>query len=139
MVAHNIKGVSVNSINSLWKKVNYPDDDPRREKLPPRCDRTWFCRTFFGTDDTDKNAEESIWGLLENLNMYDPLALMACVPAYREANFLWDTKYVNGTPHRIAGVSQAQNGIVDASSMSDEMAALFTLGFRNSMQGISQQ
>ena len=139
MVAHNIKGVSVNSINSLWKKVNYPEDDPRREKLPARCDRTWFCRTFFGTDDTDKNAEESIWGLLENLNMYDPLALMACVPAYREANFLWDTKYVNGTPHRIAGVSQAQNGIVDASSMSDEMAALFTLGFRNSMQGISQQ
>ena len=138
MVAHNIRTTSVTSINSLWKKVNYAEDDPRREKLPARCDRTWFCRTFFGTDDTDKDSEESIWSLLENLNMYDPLALMACVPAFRETNFLWDTKYVNGTPHSIAGVSQTQNGIIDATGMSDEMAAIFGLGFRNSMQNICQ-
>ena len=70
--------------------------------------------------------------------MYDPLALMACIPAYRETNFLWDTKYVNGTPHSIAGVSQTQNGIIDATGMSDEMAAIFGLGFRNSMQNICQ-
>jgi inosine-uridine nucleoside N-ribohydrolase len=136
MVAHNIKSVSVDSINCLWKKVNYAGADARREKLPPRCDRTWFCRTFFGSDDVDKQPDESIWPLLGNLNMYDPLALMACVSAYRETNFVWDTIYVNGTPHRIAGVSENQNGIVDARGMSDEMASLFGLAFRNALQNI---
>lgn len=139
MVAHNIKKVSVDSINQLWKKVNLTAGDPRREKLPSRCDRTWFCHTFFGLDDVVQKADESIWPRLKNLNMYDPLALMACVPAYRDNSFVWETKFVNGTPHRIAGTSDIQTGIVDAEDMSNEMANIFSMAFRSSLENICTQ
>ena len=139
MHAHNIKKVSVDSINQLWKKVNLTAGDPRREKLPSRCDRTWFCHTFFGLDDVVQKADESIWPRLKNLNMYDPLALMACVPAYRDNSFVWETKFVNGTPHRIAGTSDIQTGIVDAEDMSNEMANIFSMAFRSSLENICTQ
>ena len=96
MVATNIRSVSKLSIDQLWNKVILHPTDPRREKLPNRCDVSWFCRTFMGKGEISKDWNASVWTLVKKLNMYDPLAVLLCVPAYRSTHFDGKIKIVNG-------------------------------------------
>lgn len=124
MVASNIRGVAESQLIKLWKKVNYPMGDPRREKLPARCNRHWFSRTFCGIDDVNE-TESSIWSQITKINMYDPLALLACVPFFRKRHFTLSTRMVNGVPHILSGVSNIETGIKDVVSLHDDLCSLF--------------
>uniref|UniRef100_A0A7S4SA71 Guanylate cyclase domain-containing protein n=2 Tax=Ditylum brightwellii TaxID=49249 RepID=A0A7S4SA71_9STRA len=139
MVVNNIVNVRTASINELWKKVNMPTSDTRREKLPPRCNRLWFCQTFLGRDDVETDGASPIMSHVEKLNMYDPLALLCCVPAYREAHFRMETVTVNGVPQSVVGLSQDQTGIVDPEVLCAELFSLFRLAFLRSLQNICKR
>ncbi|KAL7469251.1 hypothetical protein ACHAXS_009513 [Conticribra weissflogii] len=133
MVATNVRGVSKLSIDQLWNKVILHPADPRREKLPSRCDINWFCRTFMGTTEVSKDWSSSIWSHVKKLNMYDPLAVLLCVPAYRSTHFKWKTKIVNGVQHIVVGTSELDTGISNRISLYHEYATLFLTAFTESL------
>mmetsp|Transcript_2252 Transcript_2252/g.5269 ORF Transcript_2252/g.5269 Transcript_2252/m.5269 type:complete len:1378 (+) Transcript_2252:1-4134(+) len=133
MVATNVRGVSKLSIDQLWNKVILHPADPRREKLPSRCDINWFCRTFMGTTEVSKDWTSSIWSHVKKLNMYDPLAVLLCVPAYRSTHFKWKTKIVNGVQHIVVGTSELDTGICNRLSLYHEYATLFLTAFTESL------
>jgi tetratricopeptide (TPR) repeat protein len=133
MVATNIRAVSKLGIEQLWNKVHLHPSDPRREKIPPRCDANWFCQTFMNKGETSKERSSSVWLLVKKLNMYDPLAVLLCVPAYRATHFNWQTKVVNGVSHIVVGTSERDTGINTRLSLYAEYASLFYDAFLDSL------
>uniref|UniRef100_A0A7R9WJU7 Uncharacterized protein n=1 Tax=Pseudictyota dubia TaxID=2749911 RepID=A0A7R9WJU7_9STRA len=133
MVATNARSVSMASINHLWTKVNLPLADPRREKLPPRCNRAWFCKTFFGTEDVEVEGN-SIWSLVTKMNMYDPFTMMCCVPELRDELFDYETKEVNGVKHKLIGASETNTGIKDAPALCEKLSSLLQLSLKSALQ-----
>ena len=78
------------SIEQLWKRAASPaDDGAARMGLPPRCDATWFKKTFCGGDAgvDGRGPCDPIWDLVKTFNMYDTLALIAAVPLLRDVIF----------------------------------------------------
>ena len=132
-VAANIRSVSKLSIDQLWNKVVLHPSDPRREKVPKRCDISWFCRTFLGKGEISKDWTVSVWPLVKKLNLYGPLAVLLCVPAYRVAHFEWKTKVVNGLPHIVVGVSERDTGIKNRVALYTEYSSLFFYAFQESL------
>jgi len=133
MVASNVRSVSKLSIDQLWNKVILHPSDPRREKLPSRCDVSWFCRTFMSKGEISKEWSSSVWTLVKKLNMYDPLAVILCVPAYRTAHFDWKEKVVNGVSHIVVGTSERDTGIKNRLSLYNEYSSLFLYAFQESL------
>merc|ERR1712194_445377 len=140
-VARNICSVSKLSIEQLWNKVILHPSDPRREKVPKRCDVSWFCRTFMGKGEISKEWTISVWTLVKKLNLYGPLAVILCVPAYRATHFDWKTKVVNGCSHIVVGVSERDTGIKNRVSLHTEYSSLFFYAFQESlnMYALSQE
>jgi hypothetical protein len=133
MTAVNIQAVMKQGVDSLWKKVILPSHDPRREKLPSRCDVRWFYKVFLGQERDPEELSASIWRKVKTLNMYDPLAVMMCVPSYRSLYFKSKSKIVNGVEHIVIGESEVENGVVDEASLFNEYSRLFSLAFQNSL------
>ena len=133
MVATNIRSVSKLSIDQLWNKVILHPTDPRREKLPNRCDVSWFCRTFMSKGEISSSWTASVWTLVKKLNMYDPLAVLLCVPAYRNTHFEGKTKVVNGVSHIVVGTSERDTGIRNRLSLYTEYSLLFLYAFQESL------
>jgi len=125
MVAANIRRMSKHSLDQLWNKVILPPEDPRREKLPARCDVRWFYKTFCGTDQIPKELPPSIWTQVEKLNMYDPLAVLICVPSYRSLHFSCKSKIVKGVSHLVIGTSENDTGVNNQISLYKEYSHLF--------------
>jgi len=125
MVAANIRRKSKHSIDQLWNKVILPSDDPRREKLPSRCDVKWFYKTFCGTEEVPEEITKSIWTQVEKLNMYDPLAVLLCVPSLRALHFSCKAKTVKGVSHVVVGTSECDTGISNQMSLYKEYSHLF--------------
>ena len=133
MVARNIRSVSRVSVDQLWKKVRLHPSDPRREKLPNRCDVNWFCRIFMSKGEISKDWKASVWPLVQKLNMYDPLALLLAVPAYRAAHFCCKEKNVNDVTHLVVGTSERDTGIKNKLALFDEYSTLFLSAFEESL------
>ncbi|KAK1747849.1 soluble adenylyl cyclase [Skeletonema marinoi] len=133
MVARNIRSVSKISVDQLWNKVRLHPSDPRREKIPNRCDVNWFCRTFMSKGELSKDWKASVWSLVQKLNMYDPLAMLLAVPAYRTAHFAFKEKVVNGVTHLCVGTSERDTGIKNRLALFDEYSTLFLSAFEESL------
>ena len=133
MVAANVRSVSKLSIDQLWNKVILHPSDPRREKLPERCDVSWFCRTFMSKGELSNNWTSSVWTLVKKLNMYDPLAVLLCVPAYRDVHFEGKSVVVNGVTHIVVGTSERDTGIRSRISLYNEYSSLFLYAFQESL------
>ncbi len=133
MVARNIRSVSKISVDQLWNKVRLHPSDPRREKIPSRCDVNWFCRTFMSKGELSKDWKASVWSLVQKLNMYDPLAVLLAVPAYRTAHFACKEKVVNGVTHLCVGTSERDTGIKNRLALFDEYSTLFLSAFEESL------
>eukprot|EP00985_Skeletonema_marinoi_P012749 scaffold6223_cov145-Skeletonema_marinoi.AAC.5 len=133
MVARNIRSVSKISVDQLWNKVRLHPSDPRREKIPNRCDVNWFCRTFMSKGELSKDWKASVWSLVQKLNMYDPLAMLLAVPAYRTAHFAFKEKVVNGVTHLCVGTTERDTGIKNRLALFDEYSTLFLSAFEESL------
>lgn len=110
-----LKNTQQRLIEALWKRANYAADDPRRksEKMPPRCNREWFCDTFCAGEGKNRTGEDSIWDLIRGFNLYDPMALLAAVPGLSTCYFSPETLQIGGATHEIIGVSKAKTGVKD--------------------------
>jgi hypothetical protein len=131
-VAANVRKKSKDSIDQLWNKVVHPPDHPKREKLPARCDATWFFATFCD-EEVPQTLPSSIWTRVQKLNMYDPLAVLICVESYRDAHFRCATKVVNGTAHVVIGTSPDDTGVADRMALYKEYSALFVEALQSSL------
>jgi len=100
------------SIEGLWQRAA-SEDDEKRMGLPQRCNKQWFCSTFCKGRGLDRTCDESIWDLVVSFNMYDPLALMACVPDLRRRFFTCVEKEFKGVTHTVIGISKDEPGVVD--------------------------
>jgi len=100
------------SIEGLWQRAA-SEDEEKRMGLPKRCDKRWFCSTFCKGRGLDRTRDESIWDLVVFFNMYDPLALMACVPDLRRRFFTCVEKDVKGVIHTVIGISRDEPGVAD--------------------------
>ena len=80
--------------------------------MPARCNKEWFQNTFLGGAVCERSNTASIFDLIENLMMYDPLTVLAAVPSFRDAYFSLEAKQVKGTTHTVAGVTKERSGIV---------------------------
>jgi hypothetical protein len=101
------------SIETLWQNVCDGN------KLPARCTKQWYCDTFCSGKGADRSASESMWDLVKTFNMYDPLAVLACIPKRRQL-FFDPIEHVgpDGTVHQVIGESKEKNGIL-ASKVDD--------------------
>jgi len=98
------------SIEGLWRRAA-SDDARGRSGLPARCDGTWFRDTFCAGAGADRGRDDSIWDLVVSFNMYDPLALLACVPDLRKRFFDGVEKRVAGIAHTVIGLDAERPGI----------------------------
>ncbi|MBX9670106.1 MAG: nucleoside hydrolase [Candidatus Obscuribacterales bacterium] len=111
------------SIESLWKRANMTADDPHREKLPARCDKTWFCDTFLAGAGLDRTSNDTIWDLVVSFNLYDPMTLIAAIPELRKKFFDPTEVAVHGTVHLIIGVTKVKHSVRDAERLAAYMTA----------------
>lgn len=104
-------------IEALWQRVNYEPDDPRREKLPARCNKLWFLNTFCGGKGEERTSTDSIWDIVQTFNLYDPMACLAAVPSLCERFYEPEVVTVNNVEHRIIGISAEKIGVKDAAAV----------------------
>ena len=108
-VGKRLRETQRDSIEGLWKRACAPEG-PDRLGLPARCDRQWFRSTFLDNNGGDRNGSDSIWDLVSSFIMYDPMALLAALPATRHF-FRPTIKRVNGVAHQIIGRSPDDPGV----------------------------
>lgn len=101
------------AIQELWQRACLDPDDPKRLKLPPRCDRAWFDKTFCGGQAGDRRGEDSIWEVVQTFNLYDPVTLVAAIPTLRELFFSSYVAEVNGVEHHVIGIDAERHGVID--------------------------
>lgn len=67
------------SIQHLWYRVFLEANDPKREGLPPYCNKAWFLKTFTNNQDDTNNLTQNdmVWTYVTKINAYDPIAMLA--------------------------------------------------------------
>lgn len=120
------------SIERLWRQACAPLGSEIRGSLPSRCDKAWFCSTFCGGAGQDRDGTSSIWDLIVNFNMYDPLALLAALPSF-SSRFAFSSLIVNGTEHRVVGISKENPGVNadQRAGLTDTMCKYFLEGIQS--------
>ncbi|MBY0552239.1 MAG: hypothetical protein K2W95_33475 [Candidatus Obscuribacterales bacterium] len=113
------------AIQDVWFRANLAADDERRNKLPERCNKQWFCNTFCGGKGMERNGNDEIWDLILCFQLYDPMTLVAAIPGLAERFFEPVAITVNGVVHKIIGVSKTVNGVKDADGLVDFMTTCF--------------
>lgn len=78
-------------------------------------------------------SQDSIWSRVQQLNMYDPLAVLLCVSSYRELHFSCVTKTVNDVSHVVVGTSDVDTGINDTLLLYKEYSHLFVYALQASL------
>jgi inosine-uridine nucleoside N-ribohydrolase len=109
-----LRDMSQEAFTSLWERANLPVDNTKRS-LPARCDRKWFLTTFCEGEPIQEG--ESVWRYIKKISVYDPIAMLACAPTYRERFFHPTTVVINDTYHLIIGLSAQQTGIKNAKDL----------------------
>lgn len=130
LLASEIYQANTKAILSLWNKVNLPAWNPGRGRLPPRCDRDWFCKFFRVTidDEAGPNATD-IWLRSANIYLYDALTTLNCVEAYQELYFGHKGHVVNGTLHKLIEHIAFKDGLAA------EIDGMLHEAFRLAMEG----
>jgi len=127
-IAQRLRAAQKASIEKLWQRAN-AEDPIARQGLPARCSKEWFCETFCKGLGMELNGEDSIWPFVVSFNMYDPMALLACVPKYHEDFFDPIEFQVNGTTHLVIGVSSQLHGV--APGREKELQKFMVRGFNS--------
>eukprot|EP00573_Skeletonema_grethae_P000180 CAMPEP_0201690814 /NCGR_PEP_ID=MMETSP0578-20130828/4135_1 /ASSEMBLY_ACC=CAM_ASM_000663 /TAXON_ID=267565 /ORGANISM="Skeletonema grethea, Strain CCMP 1804" /LENGTH=860 /DNA_ID=CAMNT_0048175879 /DNA_START=253 /DNA_END=2835 /DNA_ORIENTATION=- len=130
LLASEIYQANTKAILTLWNKVNLPAWNPGRGRLPPRCDRDWFCKFFRVTiDDEAEPLASDGWLRSANIYLYDALATLNCVEAYQELYFGHKGHVVNGTLHKLIERIAFKDGLAA------EIDGMLHEAFRLAMEG----
>lgn len=122
-----------NLIEDLWRRACMRKNARARGKLPNRCDKTWFCNTFCAGQGLDRTGKDSIWDLVQSVNLYDPMTLVAAVPDLRERFYQPTNVQVKGVNHLIIGVSEAVHGVKDTTGLATFMTERFVKALTESL------
>ncbi|MBZ0187598.1 MAG: hypothetical protein K8F91_15225, partial [Candidatus Obscuribacterales bacterium] len=125
------------AIQDLWIRANLTGDDPRRNKLPERCDKAWFVKTFCqgAKEGFERNGQDDIWDLIASFQLYDPMTLIAALDELAERYFEPVVVSVNGVEHKIIGLSKTVNGVKEPAALADFMTECFITSLTESTAG----
>lgn len=126
-VGEHLRDAQKESIDGLWHRVNLAADDPAREGLPGRCDRAWFLNTFCSGQGQEVAPDQSVWGSVTKLNLYDAVALLAA-DGQDDQLFKPSSVQVGGTEHQIIGLSKQEHGIADPAAVPARLSELAHCG-----------
>lgn len=111
-IGEHMQKAQESAIQELWERAEASSESGGRKGLPERCDGKWFRKTFCGGQDPLQAVQNrgSCWQAVKSLNLYDPVAVLAGLPGPQDL-FDFTEHVVNGTSHRIAGVSAEDPGV----------------------------
>jgi hypothetical protein len=131
-IGQRLKQYQEESLQHLWQRAILPPDSPERLSLPARCDKPWFLKTFCANLQAEVVPDSQvIWPLVKTFQLYDPMALLVCVPSLRHRHFDAKTCVVNGTQHSVFGFSVEVHGV--KSSLTKDLAELMYHSFLKAM------
>jgi len=123
------------AIEHLWKRAcavatipnpENPDGksipNPARAGLPERCDKAWFIGAFCGGEGSELTAEDSVWPCIKTFNLYDPVTLVAAIPALRGYFYRSVVLEVHGVEHHLIGVSVKNHGVINPEELATYLA-----------------
>ena len=122
------------AIEELWRRACLPADDAARQGLPARCDKAWFSGAFCAGQGADRQAEDSIWDLVQTFNLYDPATLIAAVPNLREHFYAASVVEVHGVEHLVVGVSAKNHNVRNPAELAEFMRTTMVKSLQMSMQ-----
>ena len=93
----------VTYFNGLWGLCHLPHGHEDRSHLPERINATWFRDRFLEGKGSDRRPDEPIVDLVTRVNLYDPMALLACVPELCARYYAPLEFTVRGATQRIIG------------------------------------
>jgi len=133
-VAQRLMIRSQQSIQFLWDRCVLPADDPRRNGLPVRCNKEWFCNMFLEGKGLDRGQGDAIWDLCKTFSSYSPLQLMASVPDLRAKYFKPTTVKVkskrgNQVTHEILGLTEENHGVIEPKELTSYIENALLTGF----------
>jgi hypothetical protein len=100
------------SFNMLWERACAPSGDAsKRRKLPERCDRAWFVRSFCSGEHPPEAGAEDVWAAVESVRLYNPMALLASLPPFVDQFLECTPVRVRSAKHIVVGLS-ADSGCV---------------------------
>jgi hypothetical protein len=124
------------SIRLLWKRANAPEGSEDRGPLPADRDRAWFVNVFCeGKDPLDVSAEEDIVPHMGKANLYDPINLIAAIPALKDRFF---SPTVIGA-NEVIGISGQQTNVKPGSDLAEFMHDAIVRGCQLGAVALSQQ
>lgn len=105
--------------DEFWRNVNLPLDHPVRieRRIPERQNREWFIKNILKGKGAERTAEDTIHDLVPGVPLYDALAVGAACPEFMDRFFEPVAVEVNGTSHRIIGLTREQSGLKAASDV----------------------
>jgi hypothetical protein len=103
----------VRSINALWQKANAAAGSEIRGKLPVDRNRSWFVDTFCGREDPGISPDDDISPFVREVTLYDPINLIAAIPALRDRFFRPHLVQVAQATHAIIGLTRENHGVMN--------------------------
>jgi len=131
-IALRLFDVQRKSIEELWKRANAEGEE--RRGLPPRCSKEWYMNTFLGGKGADRGANDSIWDLVKQFNMYDPMALILAIPPLAWIFFSHGGGVPKGAPTnvRVVGAAQEHPGVCRPQVLREFMMTMLRQGLQQS-------
>jgi len=105
------------SIKALWQAANAPEGSPIRGKVPNRCDRNWFVKTFCAGKDPEISGDDDVWSFVDKFQLYDPMNVIAAIPLLRDRFYDSILVDVRGKTHQVIGLTAECNGIRDEKNL----------------------
>lgn len=131
-VACRLQRAQRSSIEGLWKNVC------EGGILPDRCDKQWFCNTFCCGEGIHRSKDDSMWDLIKNFNMYDPLALLAAIPSRLDQFFDPEEHFsASGSRNLLLGGSKEQSGIRSQEDLHDFLLTTWIRAAGRPVGGVS--
>ncbi len=124
LVGQALKDRQRKSIQQLWQAALSAAGSSVRGALPLSRDRAWFIQVFCGGVDPGVGYDDEIWPFVGTYNQYDSLAVIAAVPELRDHFFDPLTVEINGTTHRVIGLSSEMTAVKNKEDLIDFVAQM---------------
>ena len=145
-VALRLRAAQRHSIVGLWKRACAAEGTADRQKLPARCNREWFLNNFCNGLSMPEGSDD-VWSIVRTFNMYDSMALIACVPELRDIYFDYnivtsqksspaidgESSQLETVSHIIIGAGPQEHGIKEKSLLRQFMVDSFKQGIVSAM------
>lgn len=137
-VAQRLLKIYRQSIQSLWDRCLLPVDEPRRQDLPARCNKEWFCSQYLAGQGSERGQGDSIIDLCAHFSCFSSLQLLAAAmldSKSREHSFFSpmevsvQSRRGEMVSHCILGLTHKDHGVNQPPQVSDYITNALLTGF----------